>query len=264
MANLECVDTDEIFDALRPMEKMRLYFLLLSLRDIQAEQALIVAEQMERFITAGRQVPDSPVAKGEDRATAPPSSEKERDHPGANVCLDQDQGVRGYGRSEKGVLSNKEFRSQFISAICAGTNNKQLAERFGLTLRQVNGLRMGLAKRKIGPFADGAPSSFDGTADQQREELPRPGDMSQEIIDDIVRFLRQRGDIVVRSGENFLIDNRHTLTMRQLLERANRKRRELGKSEFSMSAVNGGTSPSILADELGQPDANGASLQTIG
>jgi len=234
--NFELIGREQIFEALNPHQKMRLHFLLLALRDAQAEHALIVAEQMEKFITADRQGSASELPSA--GAVGSTNNAGRSDGPDTIKRVS----------SAKGVLSDKAFRSQFVSAISSGADNRQLAERFGLTLRQANGLRLGLARRKTSNRAGADPLKMTEVTEQQRAEFLRQREPSPSTIEDLVRFLRQRGDVIVRRGENFLLDSRHVLTAGQLLERANRKRRELGKSEFLALCANGSELP-IVAEQ---------------
>jgi hypothetical protein len=51
-------------------------------------------------------------------------------------------------------------------------------------------------------------------------------------LDDVVRFLRQRGDVVVHKEDNFVINHRRTMTAAELVAWANAKRVELGLPAF--------------------------------
>jgi len=127
-------------------------------------------------------------------------------------------------------LSRPVPREEFLSAIRAGATNHQLAEAFGLTLRQANGLRIGLARRKAQAPADVETVKSDRR--EQGEALVGEETAPPEFIEEVVRFLRQTGDIVVRNGENYLVNARLILTMTELVERANRKRLQRGRSAF--------------------------------
>lgn len=85
-----------------------------------------------------------------------------------------------------------------------GLSNAEVAAEFGLTQRQVQGYRMQMVRCK--PAA-----------------LP-------VATEDIVRYLRQQGDVIVGGGESqFLVNGRFMLSVEKLLERANRIRSRQGK-----------------------------------
>jgi|HubBroStandDraft_1064217.scaffolds.fasta_scaffold01335_13 hypothetical protein len=222
--SMELVNTTDFFHDLRPLEQRRLYFLLLALRGAHPDDALAVAEQMERFIhgaSAREQSAGQTSQTDADKATATSENTQQTDTDGTSD---------GTSRA-KGILSDKVFRRRFENALASGANNREIAARFGLTLRQTNGLRQGLARRKTPPEplrGDGGPQE---APRGQRQEL------TAESLDDVVRFLRQRDDVIVRNGENFLLNSRQLLTAAELVERANRKRRELGKAAFPVEPV---------------------------
>ncbi len=66
-----------------------------------------------------------------------------------------------------------------------------------------------------------------------QEEFLRCKPKPSPTLDDVVRFLRQRGDVVVRSNGNFSVNYSCMLTPEQLIGRANRKRQDLGLSAFA-------------------------------
>jgi hypothetical protein len=58
------------------------------------------------------------------------------------------------------------------------------------------------------------------------------------LIQDVVRYLRQRDDIVVPKGEDlFLVNGRFRLSSDELISRANRMRERDGKSTFQLSSL---------------------------
>jgi hypothetical protein len=160
-----------------------------------------------------------------------------------NEALPHDRAERLAANSPE-HLSRGVPREEFLNAISGGATNHQLAERFGLTLRQANGLRIGLARRKaLGSAAAvrvesgrGQPGGREGLAGQ---DVAPP-----DIIEAAVRFLRQTGDIVVRSGEKYVVNARQILTVTELMQRANRKRMERGRPAFGADALASQSPPS--------------------
>jgi hypothetical protein len=58
------------------------------------------------------------------------------------------------------------------------------------------------------------------------------------LIQDVVRYLRQRDDTVVSKGEDlFLVNGRFRLSSDELISRANRMRERDGKSAFQLSPL---------------------------
>jgi hypothetical protein len=58
------------------------------------------------------------------------------------------------------------------------------------------------------------------------------------LIEDVVRYLRQRDDTVVRQGEDlFLVNGRFRMSSDELISRANRMRERAGKSTFQVRAL---------------------------
>jgi hypothetical protein len=58
------------------------------------------------------------------------------------------------------------------------------------------------------------------------------------LIEDVVRYLRQRDDTVVRQGADlFLVNGRFRMSSDELISRANRMRERAGKPTFHVSAL---------------------------
>jgi hypothetical protein len=71
------------------------------------------------------------------------------------------------------------------------------------------------------------------------EEVPKPiaDPRRPALIENVVRYLRQRGDTVVPKGEDrFLVNGRFQLNGDELISRANRMRERAGQSTFQVSA----------------------------
>jgi len=238
-------DTDRLCEDLGPSGRRRLLFLLRALNDAKTGDALSLAAEMENFVsgaspdgadgagsTARRAV--TPDAPGASESCMPATHEGQSPAPAETLAV-----------TDPTALCGGVPRQEFLDSLSAGATNRQLAEKFGLTLRQANGLRIGLARRKS-PTPHSAPSpTRNGHVEQlEQEPLASQRAVSPEVIEDMVRFLRQTGDIVVRSGEYYLINSRHTLTVMELVERANRKRLAQGRPAFVESALYEVSSPS--------------------
>ena len=199
---------------------------------VEPELALRLAERMEMFIVGGRQLEarrDERVAAERCATAAEPAPKQEATHAAEVITMQPPPGVR--------LLEGDRLR-EFVAAAAAGVDNAELGRRFGLTPRQANGIRLGLTKRNIlrrmvpKPPAPPRPV-IDREAELRLQEdfLRRRGPMPKNI-EDVIRFLRQRGDIVVRAKEGFLVNHRLPLTAAQLVERANGKLAQLGQPPF--------------------------------
>jgi hypothetical protein len=99
--------------------------------------------------------------------------------------------------------------------------------------------------KATGSFGDPLDS---GSGDNGSDDPPQTGDGNQDIalqpgavgdlavlasMDDIVRYLRQRDDVVVSAGaDTFLVNGRFRLNSNELLVRANKMRERQGKPLF--------------------------------
>jgi hypothetical protein len=123
------------------------------------------------------------------------------------------------------ALPNGAAQSALGPACPADAKNAELAAEFGLSSKQVQGIRMGCA-REIG---------------QRREQISKRAAQSKQdspdiaSIEEVVRYLRQQDDAVVpqQDGE-FLVNGRFRMPFADLVARANRIRARQGRSKFDM------------------------------
>jgi len=116
-------------------------------------------------------------------------------------------------------------RDRLLGRLAEGGKNAELAAEFGLSSKQVQGVRMGCA-REIA---------------KRREQLSGSTVPADQIvtpiawIEDVVRYLRQQDDVVVRqeNGE-FLVNGRFSMPLAELLARANRMRARQDKPAFEL------------------------------
>jgi len=119
-----------------------------------------------------------------------------------------------------------ERREQLLQRLAQGARNAELASEFGLSKQQVQGVRMGSA-RQI--------ANRRHTVDEQ-EQVSRPTPDLSASVDEIVRYLRQQNDVVVRQENgDFLVNSRFKLPLEGLISRANRMRTRQGKPEFRLA-----------------------------
>jgi hypothetical protein len=238
---------DRLWESLAPCGQRRLLFLLQALGSADPRDALELAREMESFVlgTCSDGSDGSMSCRvGPERALRNQPAGSEGGEPSAHEAQPHDRAERLAADGPE-LLSRGVPRNEFLNAIRAGATNHQLAQRFGLTLRQANGLRIGLARRKT--HASIAAMGVTSDRLERGEELVGQKTGPHELMDEVVRFLRQTGDIVVRSGENYLVNTRYILTARQLVERANRKRMERGRPGFGADRIGGAPPPSQAA-----------------
>jgi hypothetical protein len=155
-----------------------------------------------------------------------------------------------------GRLLDRRRLHEFRDAIAHGMSNTELAARFGMTPRQANGLRMGLTRRDPHLRAASARGSTKPALDRETELRMQAAFLEQKsnptpTLDHVVRFLRQRGDVVFRTGEGFSVNNRLVLTAEELIGRANRKRAELKQPPFTGTIGPDGAPPASEAGYAG-------------
>lgn len=213
----------------------RLWLLQILVEKVDPAQALTIAERMEAFIVG------SADSAREDRPLRPNDGVKQ----GRNAELSfmeaapsRTAEVITMPSSGTERLLDAQQLQAFVTAAAEGVDNTELARRFGLTPRQANGIRLGLTRRNIlrrmaKPAVAPRPAIDRATELQLQEAFLRQKAPALKTMEDVVRFLRQRGDIVVRAGDEFLVNSRLTLTPQQLVDRANEKLSQLGQPLFT-------------------------------
>src|ERR1700722_14546352 len=105
---------------------------------------------------------------------------------------------------------------------------------FGLTPRQVQGLRMGAARRPTRP---------------PRDDAKTPDEMVSAAVDDVVRYLRQQDDVVVSDGNGaFVVNGRFHPEPSELVAKANRARRRQNEPLFSINGIVQGIAPDAVGN----------------
>jgi DNA-binding Xre family transcriptional regulator len=126
-----------------------------------------------------------------------------------------------------GLSLSATDREELLDLLARGAKNAELAHRFGLTSRQVQGIRMGSARRI--------------SKRRQEAAIQQDAEVSESLpafVDDVVRFIRQQDDVVVPHGNGeFLINGRFRLGIAELVDRANRIRVRQGKPKFRLGVV---------------------------
>ena len=98
---------------------------------------------------------------------------------------------------------------------------------------------MPLVRRRRADRRDGCRRpAYNPTAErEQQENSLRQRPAPPPSLDDVVRFLRQLGDIVVRNGDHYSVNYSLSLTAQELVMRANRTRAAKGKPPFEVHAA---------------------------
>lgn len=153
-----------------------------------------------------------------------------------------------YGVAHRPLLDGRK-REEFIREAAENSDNRHLAQVFGLSVRQAHAIRVGLSKfitqAQNGQTAYGAKpngkdnqSPVDREAElQMQEEFLRNRPPAPLTLDDVVRYLRQSDDVVVLKGENYVVNYSLTLTPSELIERANAKRHARTQPPFELDAI---------------------------
>ena len=200
----------------------RLWLLYNALQCLPFDQAIELARTAEAFVSGShldRQAGDAP------------------DDAGALTSLEQTERFTnevssGVGPVEEPIAKKRsrlalsaELRDQLLDRLADDAKNAELATEFGLSLQQVQGLRIGCARE---------------IAKRREQPTRKPAHSDQTVnpsasIDEIVRYLRQQDDIVVPQEDGrFLVNGRFHLAFADLVSRANRMRARQRKPEFEL------------------------------
>ena len=240
----------ELLKLLNNSTDRRLWLLLKALEQLPLDRAIDLARAADRFLVEASAEIELAAAQTDPADPAIPSALTEGPHralfhstveasvqpevearpepqPAAAVQATPD-GQPGAAPQEcrRGCSSDlsPERREALLDRLANGAGNAELAREFGLPPRQIQGMRMGAAR--------------DIARRRSAQEDVGPNSSTVEIsasIDDIVRYLRQRDDVVVpqERGE-FLVNGRFRLPMAELVSRANRMRQRQCKPEFRL------------------------------
>jgi hypothetical protein len=206
--------------------RRRSWLLYKALECLPLDRAIDLARTADQFIVgvpSERGITDAPVRSEPGFASPPQANELEL--PAAAHAVEPEETM---ARKPTRLNLSAEQREQLLDRLALGAKNAELAAELGLSARQVHGIRMGsardIAKRRERLIEKDAPAQ-DTLADAVS-------------VDDIVRYLRQQDDVVVREGTGeFLVNARFRLPLTELVSRANRMRVRQGKPEFDLGAA---------------------------
>jgi DNA-binding CsgD family transcriptional regulator len=212
----------EWLELLGNSERRRCWLLLKALECSPLDLAIDLARAADEFIAGahpGRRIDGSIHSKTEVGAL----QRCETTHPVSEAPPSPD---RPASQKRTALALSQEQREQLLRRLAQGARNGELANEFGISSRQVQGIRMGSARQIAG---------LRRTVDEQ-EQGSQPAPAVSVSIDEIVRYLRQQDDVVVpQEGGEFLVNARFRLPLEKLVTRANRMRARQGKPEFQMA-----------------------------
>jgi hypothetical protein len=194
----------------------------------EIDAVLSVAAKVEAFIVTGATSDADGAAKhGVTACTGDESTDLEIYRPAfsqAQLATTISTGLRSSaspgskGNVAQRPLLDQEAKARFIQEAARNPDNRHLAQTFGLSIRQAHAIRVGVSK-----YIASARREYE----QQMQDDPlRTKAKSGSTMDDVVRYLREIDDVVVPDGRHYVVNSNLTLTAEQLVERANRKRRE--------------------------------------
>jgi hypothetical protein len=246
------MDFEQLAASLDAGARLRLWLLRTLVERVPPDQALDYALKMEEFVTrpaaparcAEVKAPTNPSGIGHDRgvdAVIPAEErylvpDKVRDD-SAETLRERPNGAGVEPSSTTGRLVAGGDRLRLERAVESGASNAELAEIFKVTLRQANCLRLSLLRSKAATRRKSNPAQKEHTLTRELElslqdEFLRNKLPVEQTMDDVVRFLRQRGDVVFQADGNYAVNGRMTLTAEQLVERANRQCAASGRPAF--------------------------------
>jgi hypothetical protein len=193
----------------------RLWLLTQALRCVPLDKAVELARVAEGFITAAARL-KTKAGPGEPAGKTVPT---ECGVAPANCC--EPTLIISSTHKPTPLALSVERREQLLDRLAQGASNAELAQAFSLTARQVQGIRMGAA-RKIA---------------QRRLRVRSVADSPgiSTTTEQVIRYLRQQDDVVVpQEHGQFLVNARFRLRLADLVSRANRMRQRQGKPEFAL------------------------------
>jgi len=132
------------------------------------------------------------------------------------------------------LLLEPDRKAELQARLAAGVPNADVAAEFGLTPRQVQGFRMQIARK-----AASREKRMAEAADPICYSNGVPTATRSPLVEEVIRYLRQQGDVIVGSPQSsFTVNNRFQLDFEQLLNRANKMRARQGKPDFGETSRN--------------------------
>lgn len=116
-------------------------------------------------------------------------------------------------------------RDELLDRLAQGAGNRELAVLFGVSPKQIQGVRMG-ASREIAERRN------------RRRDLESDDGDREATVDDVVRYLRRQDDVVVKQADGtFLVNGRFRLDVAGLVAKANRMLERQHKPGFKITSL---------------------------
>lgn len=207
----------------------RLLLLLKALQHVPFDRAIELARTAEVFVIGSSREPaDTGVPSTTTASSGSGAGDEIR-----NSLSNSEPVGKSVSAVRSSIALSIEQRESLLTRFAEGARNAELAKQFGLSPKQIQGIRMGCA-REIAKRRDQLAKT-----DEQLSETKAGSDQNDPMepasIDEIVRYLRQQDDVVV-SQENgeFLVNGRFQMPLADLVSRANRMRERQGKPKFEL------------------------------
>jgi hypothetical protein len=219
------IDPPELIGLIDNPHARRLWLLYNAMQHLPLPQAIECARSADRFLTGSlpdKQLGDAHVDTASDAETSDVSGQSEHlaTETSSNASVEHPTIAK-----PTRLAVPAEHRERLLDRLAHGAKNAELAAEFGVSLRQVQGLRMGCAREIT----------------QRRDQLGKgparvePTSLTVSV-EEVIRYLRQQDDVVVQQENGqFLVNGRFNLSLVDLLARANRMRSRQRKPTFELS-----------------------------
>ena len=207
------------FEGLESGVERRSWLLYEALRSATLDEAIELACKADAFIMG------TPAKEEQARRVVGPEPHEQ---PIGNQAQNEPQ--RKQQSNPKGRLSlSADQRDRMLDRLAAGMKNADIAEEFGISPQQVQGVRIGSA-REI------------AVRRQRSHNAPTPEITSTASVQEVIRYLRQQDDVVVPQEDgHYLVNGRFRMGPDELVDRANRMRSRQGKPEFNSGSHSSGS-----------------------
>ncbi len=208
----------EFLKRLEDLTNRRCWLLYEALRCVPLDRAIALARSAEAFVS-GSAVED----RLQHDQIGAEGAAMEQPAPDGDPINAESSSLPTIGN---GLALTSEQREQLLDRLARGSRNAELASEFGLSAKQVQGIRMGSA-REIAMRRD---------RHSQTDSVCPAAARDPVSAEDVVRYLRRQDDVVVPHGDGvFLVNARFRLGLAELIDRANKMRRRQDKPEFQLA-----------------------------
>jgi len=207
----------------------RLWLLYNALDCFPLDQALDLARAAEEFVTDERgSIEKGLPAPAIEVEGVVPAGQQSGPELGDRTPAESEPGGRTTTpdpatKNRAGLDLTGEQRARLIARLAEGAKNAELAGEFGLSRKQVQGIRMGCARE------------IARRREHIREASPASDPDEAVSVDEVVRYLRQQDDVVVQQEDGgFVVNGRFRMGISDLVDRANRMRIRQQKPAFEL------------------------------